>query len=341
MEEIGKYKISDLVKESGLPRTTINDWLQRYAQYLTYSVQGKRRLYSERTLMVIREIAVMRDTGKNSFEIESELSQRHPVRAEVSSPEGFEDDGEDDGEETAEHDRRTTETDQEATNAVVARRQTEEIARLLSGQLQNIATRLETLEKRESQPLQPIVKRDYSAWAVAFILSLVIIIGGWFTMREFRRLNAETAAATAEIKRRDDALRERDRQLETITVNLDRNRKEYQDNVAMLQRDLGKQQELFKEQLLRLVADTGKTREAVMLQIKEQFTADRLSLLRQLQNPDLSKEQRAELMKQLDQLGEKMNAAFEKLAADPATVPAAAPVQSSQPDRPAQTTAPK
>lgn len=335
MEEIGKYKISDLVKESGLPRTTINDWLQRYAQYLTYSAHGKRRLYSERTLMVIREIAVLRDTGKNSLEIENELSQRHPVRAEVSSPEGFDDDGEDDGEEAAEHDLRPAETDRETTNAVVARRQTEEIARLLSGQLQNIAARLETLERQQIQPPPPTVRRDYSAWAVSFILALIIVAGSWFTLREFRRLNAETAAAAAEIKRRDDVLRERDRQLETITVNLDRNRKEYRDNVAMLQRDLGKQQELFKEQLLRLAADTGKTRDAVMLQIKEQFTADRLSLLRQLQNPDLSKEQRAELMQQLDQLGEKMNAAFEKLAAEPAAAPTAPPVQ------PAPTTAPK
>ena len=81
------YLASDLAGELGLPRSTINDWLTRYAEYLESENRGKRRFYSEKSLNILREIAELRNAGKSSFEIEQQLAARYGIRPEVAHPE--------------------------------------------------------------------------------------------------------------------------------------------------------------------------------------------------------------------------------------------------------------
>ncbi len=80
------YTIAGLAAAVGVPRTTINDWLARYASYIDSETIGKRRVFSARTVAVLREIAALRDAGKTGFEIETELAARHGVNPELSSP---------------------------------------------------------------------------------------------------------------------------------------------------------------------------------------------------------------------------------------------------------------
>ena len=47
------YLASDLAGELGLPRSTINDWLVRYADYLEVETRGKRKVYSEKSLRML------------------------------------------------------------------------------------------------------------------------------------------------------------------------------------------------------------------------------------------------------------------------------------------------
>ena len=54
------YLASDLAGDLGLPRSTINDWLARYADYLEVETRGKRKVYSTRSLRILKEIAEMR-----------------------------------------------------------------------------------------------------------------------------------------------------------------------------------------------------------------------------------------------------------------------------------------
>ena len=69
-----RFLASDLSQELGLPRSTINDWLTRYAEYLESENRGKRRFYSEKSLQILREIAELRNAGNSSFEIEQQLA---------------------------------------------------------------------------------------------------------------------------------------------------------------------------------------------------------------------------------------------------------------------------
>ncbi len=81
--------VSELAELVGVPRTTINDWLSRYNDYLESELRGKRRVYSERTVIVLKEIAALRENGKSGFEIDQSLAERHPVNPdEVTSAAG-------------------------------------------------------------------------------------------------------------------------------------------------------------------------------------------------------------------------------------------------------------
>ena len=67
MMEGRTYLASDLAGELGLPRSTINDWLVRYADYLEVDTRGKRKVYSAKSLRILKEISEMRNEGKSSF----------------------------------------------------------------------------------------------------------------------------------------------------------------------------------------------------------------------------------------------------------------------------------
>jgi len=78
------YTVAALASEVGVPRTTINDWLSRYENFIDTIAVGKRKVYSEATLEVLKTIANLRDSGKSSAEIEQILAQNHGVRPEVA-----------------------------------------------------------------------------------------------------------------------------------------------------------------------------------------------------------------------------------------------------------------
>lgn len=78
------YSVAALSAAVGVPRTTINDWLTRYEDYIDSSTSGKRKVYSAQSLAVLQEIAGLRDAGKSSAEIENILAARHGVKPEVA-----------------------------------------------------------------------------------------------------------------------------------------------------------------------------------------------------------------------------------------------------------------
>ena len=86
-EETVRYTVMELSDHLGVKRTTVNDWLTKYAMYIESSVQGKRKTYTERSLEVLKTIARLRGDGLSSFEIESKLSELFAVHPLASSPE--------------------------------------------------------------------------------------------------------------------------------------------------------------------------------------------------------------------------------------------------------------
>lgn len=81
------YSVAALAAEVGVPRTTINDWLNRYSDYIDTITAGKRKVYSAESLAVLKTIASLRDSGKSGAEIELFLAQNHGIRPEVTAEE--------------------------------------------------------------------------------------------------------------------------------------------------------------------------------------------------------------------------------------------------------------
>ncbi|MBP5585936.1 MAG: MerR family transcriptional regulator [Lentisphaeria bacterium] len=80
------YSISDLADQVGVPRTTITDWLGKYARFVEIQTQGRRRFYTERTLSVLCKIAELRTAGRSTGDIDGELERIFPVHPTVEPP---------------------------------------------------------------------------------------------------------------------------------------------------------------------------------------------------------------------------------------------------------------
>ena len=81
------YSISDLADQVGVPRTTITDWLGKYARFIELQTQGRRRFYTDRTLSVLCKVAELRSAGRSIGDIDGELERIFPVHPTVEPPE--------------------------------------------------------------------------------------------------------------------------------------------------------------------------------------------------------------------------------------------------------------
>jgi len=81
------YSISDLADQVGVPRTTITDWLGKYSRFIELQTQGRRRFYTDRTLSVLCKIAELRTAGRSIGDIDGELERIFPVHPTVEPPE--------------------------------------------------------------------------------------------------------------------------------------------------------------------------------------------------------------------------------------------------------------
>ena len=84
MDSNKTYIIADFVKILDVPRTTLKDWMTRYEEYIEFEIRGRRKIYFESSLTVLKEIAKMRKDGNTASEILLELSYKHPVNADIA-----------------------------------------------------------------------------------------------------------------------------------------------------------------------------------------------------------------------------------------------------------------
>ena len=78
------YSVAALAAALNVPRTTVNDWLAKYEDFIDATAIGKRKVYSERTLTVLKEVARLRDMGKTGTEIEEALEQIMGITPEIA-----------------------------------------------------------------------------------------------------------------------------------------------------------------------------------------------------------------------------------------------------------------
>ncbi|MBQ9502995.1 MAG: MerR family transcriptional regulator [Lentisphaeria bacterium] len=78
------YSVSDLAASLNVPRTTVNDWLRKYDRYIDFEMRGRRKVYTDSSLEVLKIISSARDGGTGASELEAELAARCAVRPEIS-----------------------------------------------------------------------------------------------------------------------------------------------------------------------------------------------------------------------------------------------------------------
>lgn len=215
MNEIKKYTVMELADLVGVPRTTINDWLSRYSQYIDFKMQGKRKIYVESSLTVLKEISELRNSGLSSFDIEEELAKRHPVHAEVAPRQ------KESGKEEAGEEKNHPEE-----YSLIVKKQTDEIARMIAEHLQNMARRIENIESSNRREAAKTRRRYFMAIVFIAILSGLILAAGLKFEGYFREnlqlqqknnvISSQISVMENELKKQSDNFREA---LETLKKN--------------------------------------------------------------------------------------------------------------------------
>lgn len=297
MDADKKYTVMELAELIGVPRTTINDWLNRYAQYIDSQAQGKRKVYPESAVGVLREIAEYRNSGKAFPEIETELSARHPIRAvpvppapepAPSAPKTS------DNPVPMKEEKPEVHPNQEF--AVIARQQSEEIGRLIGESFRSMDKRIQELEN-----ISAAQRKMSFFWLSAFALFLIFLIAGgfmsWHYIDRARQENRFLQQRQVENTEKLTALKEQ-------SVSLIAGSKAFQANIARLESELQEQKAGFeksireenrrlnelhqaKEKALSSERDQAlakvREQETRLALEKEKFAAERLKLLKELE----------------------------------------------------------
>ena len=265
------YLASDLAGELGLPRSTINDWLVRYADYLEVEARGKRKVYSEKSLRILREISGMRNEGKSSFEIEQLLASRYGIRPELaphtpaSAPAG-------EGGETLPAPAAVPgEASGETLPAL--RPAFEQMSVQINTEFLKLANRLEEAEHQRKRLVQRmrIITTVLLLGVVAFVLGLALVLYQAFSRIE--RRNREAA---------QQATRESGAKLDEMTIILDKSREDFAANLTRLRDEMGRQRESFEARIREMEKDAATRTEAQIIKLKEEFARKQQQELQKL-----------------------------------------------------------
>ena len=299
------YSVMELAERVGVPRTTINDWLNRYSQYIDYMMQGKRRVYSENTLSVLLRISQLRSSGASSFQIEGELAASYAVHPETADevPPPAEtvqktvqkEEGQQPEEVQTEPSSTVTEETPAAEEApkspesgedlsaaaqeetALVRNPAEDPAVLLGERFREMLEKMDRMEKRSRSS----ARRAWIFFAFAAILTILVGIAGFFAHRRLRDMEKEASEKNAELAR----LTER-------AANLTAGAQSMREQLETLQSGLASQEKEFRAALQENRENYEKRREAELSAQKDRFAAERLELVRQMESAQRDAEER-------------------------------------------------
>ncbi|UDQ97444.1 MerR family transcriptional regulator [Lentisphaerota bacterium WC36G] len=335
------YKVSDLTDKLGVARSTINDWLKNYDQFIDYSMQGKRKVYSERTLKVLEEISELRNSGLSSHEICEELEKRHPLNGEVHQQQEVK-------EKATKNEESTSKVTTPAlfnseSLALMNQEQTEQLVAIINDRLQSVNTlnnnlnnRLDNIDERLNDiDLMDKVEVKKSSAAPYFFLLLLIIgaIGvlAFFAIKKFDKLNDERVALEKKNSQLNTNTENLSNQVSTFDAQLKKQEQVNADHKAKYERDLAKQRKEFAVQIASLKAeakrtnDISKAYEAQILELKNELAAQQKELTKKIIEASKASQQTAQATEKNNKiiaeqnkinndLTDKINSLVEKLA---------------------------
>lgn len=290
MAEQRRFLASDLSQELELPRSTINDWLTRYAEYLESENRGKRRFYSEKSLNILREIAELRNAGNSSFEIEQQLAARYGIRPEVAHPAEPEAAA---PEESAASAPATAEQPGAAPGEGEAlpmpRPAFDEMSSQFTREFTALAAKFEELERERRRMLRRMWSAGLAIMAGALLLLLLLGAALWTLHGKFERRSAENAAAVETLARGDEKLSgqvesiraEQRQESEKLGIMLDRSSADFRQNLERLSSELAEQRRSFDRRIAELNRNAEEKLRAETLRLKEEFARKQQQELRE------------------------------------------------------------
>lgn len=288
-----KYTVMELAELVGVPRTTINDWLGRHSQYIDFRMQGRRRIYTDASVKVLREISALRNSGLSSFDIEAELAKRHPVRGEPEnashhdphSEEGLGEGPSGAGASAGDGSRPNEDF------ALIAKRQSDEIGRMLGESFQSMARKIDEIERRNRQ-MDAKAMRWY---AVSLILLALILAAGFVAILKIESFAAANNALKTELSGKDAKARE----LEEKVVSLAGGADELKRNIEALEMGLVKQRSDFERTVNENMLKAESSKEAEVAKLRDKFAAERLELLKRIEDSSGSAAEKGALLEEL------------------------------------------
>ncbi|OGV47180.1 MAG: hypothetical protein A2017_02445 [Lentisphaerae bacterium GWF2_44_16] len=251
MNEMKKYTVMELADLVGVPRTTINDWLSRYSQYIDFKMQGKRKIYVESSLTVLKEISGLRNSGLSSFDIEEELAKRHPVHAELAPPQP-----ESKEEEAAEEKSHPEEY------SLIVKKQTDEIAKMIAEHLQNMARRIENIESFNRREAAKTRRWYFMAVLFIAILSGLILAAGLKFEGYFRenlRLQQKNGAISSQLSVMENDLKKQSDDFRKALESLKENETKKEAEILRLRDQFAKEKlEMLKDVMKDLYPESIK-----------------------------------------------------------------------------------
>ena len=271
MDNEARFSASDLAELLKVPRTTVNDWISRYSQYIDFKLQGKRKIYTQASVNVLKEISELRDKGLSSFDIEGELAKRHPVHAEQISQV-----------EEARERSQTEENNQAAPGeeyALIVKKQTDEIGRLISEQLLNMSKRLEDLE-HVSRVSASKSSKYYVLTVFLLVLFSIVMAAAAFQLASSVRENQILKNMNSQYS---SELSENEKALEKITFKLHDDKTQFENNIKELQSQVEEQKKEFENNIKTKLSDAEQKKEAELRLLRDKFAAERLELLKKIE----------------------------------------------------------
>ena len=293
------YSISDLADQVGVPRTTITDWLGKYARFVELQTQGRRRFYTERTLSVLCKIAELRTAGRSIGDIDGELERIFPVHPTVEPPDAPAGTSGQDGSGTDSAASSGGSGDGRQTYPVVKQESFDELYDLFGTKFGDLCDAMSAVEQKADVSARRL--RLMLAVALVIIVVLVGILAlfyvNFLVQRDNTAASRDAASAIAALsagsETRENALRADVGGLSGNVSGLSGTVSGMNDDLRKIQADLPAQRAAFEAAIEEMKRSSGSALEAQKAQFeaqialeKEKFAAERLDLLRQIDSRD-------------------------------------------------------
>ncbi len=300
MENRKIYNVTDLVNELKLPRSTVNDWLVRYEQYIEFTKRGKRKVFFPSSLKVLQEIAALRTQEKSSYEIEQELAKRYPVQAEVASHLTKKNTG-----------NKMGQNKSEGSMLPSLNNQSEELATLFGNRFEEISQYIASNQQQTEQ-----VTRKIGRWYLTALVLFALLTAAFaFAVVKIKQvideqkvqltsnqkiIKAQNDDVAGKLNMNKEALQStrqtikaQTAELSRIGVQLNRNATNYKQNIAELKAGLQEQRKNFATMLAKARNDAAKEKAAELARQRDAFAKQQLGKLKKLEQMaiELNKQQ--------------------------------------------------